>query len=43
MPSVLPVEGRLAIFYDAPGGDSVSHMHRDIGLAWLDLLLVAPE
>ena len=42
MPSVLPVDGRLAIFYDAAGGDSVSHMGRDIGLAWLPLPLTPP-
>jgi hypothetical protein len=42
MPSVLPVGDRLAIFYDAPGGDSVSHMGRDIGLAWLPLPLTPP-
>jgi hypothetical protein len=33
---------RLAVFYDAPGDDSVSHMRRDVGLAWLDLPLVTP-
>lgn len=42
MPSVVPHNGRLALFYDAPGGDSISHMHRDIGLAWLDLPLRVP-
>lgn len=39
LPSVLQVGDRLAVFYDAPGGNSTSHMHRDIGLAWLDLPL----
>jgi hypothetical protein len=34
---------KLAVFYDAPGGDSVSHMHRSIGLAWLDLPLKRPK
>jgi predicted GH43/DUF377 family glycosyl hydrolase len=43
MPSVVPVKNRLAVLYDAPGGDSRSHMQRDIGLAWLDLPLVAPS
>lgn len=43
MPTVIPFEGRLAVLYDAPGGDSTSHMHRDIGLAWLDLPLTLPE
>ena len=42
MPSVTPVGDRLALFYDAPGGDSISHMARDIGLAWLDLPLTPP-
>ena len=37
MPSVIQVGSRLAIFYDAPGGASTSHLGRDIGLAWLDL------
>lgn len=37
LPSVVPVGDRLAIFYDAPGEDSVSHMGRHIGLAWLNL------
>lgn len=43
LPSVVPVGDRLAIFYDAPGGDSTSHMHRSIGLAWLKLPLHIPH
>jgi predicted GH43/DUF377 family glycosyl hydrolase len=43
MPSVVQVGKRLAILYDAPGRKSVSHMRRDVGLAWLDLPLSAPE
>ncbi|MBU3665437.1 MAG: hypothetical protein FGM15_06115 [Chthoniobacterales bacterium] len=43
MPSVVPIEGRLALFYDAPGSDSISHMGRDIGLAWLELPLQPPN
>ncbi|MFA6239583.1 MAG: hypothetical protein WC655_01565 [Candidatus Hydrogenedentales bacterium] len=43
MPSVIHVGNRLAVFYDAPGGDSVSHMRRDIGLAWLELPLSPPR
>jgi hypothetical protein len=43
MPSVVQVGRRLAVFYDAPGGTSVSHMERDIGLAWLNLPLAPPE
>lgn len=42
MPSVVEVGKRLAILYDAPGGKSVSHMNRDIGLAWLELPLIPP-
>lgn len=42
MPSVIKMGQRLAVFYDAPGGDSISHMKRDIGLAWLDLPLTIP-
>ncbi|HEC42525.1 MAG TPA: hypothetical protein ENI20_06820 [Bacteroides sp.] len=42
LPSVLKTGRRLAIFYDAPGGDSTSHMKRNIGLAWLDLPLAIP-
>jgi predicted GH43/DUF377 family glycosyl hydrolase len=42
LPSVVQVGNRLAVFYDAPGGDSTSHMKRDIGLAWLDLPLNPP-
>jgi predicted GH43/DUF377 family glycosyl hydrolase len=43
MPSVTRVGDRLAIFYDAPGGSSLSHVNRDLGLAWLDLPLAAPS
>lgn len=43
LPSVLPVGERLALFYDGPGGSSISHMNRNIGLAWLDLPLSVPE
>ena len=43
LPSVVPVGRRLALFYDAPGGDSTSHMRRHIGLAWLDLPLSVPR
>jgi hypothetical protein len=42
MPSVVKVEDKLALFYDAPGGDGVSHMRRHIGLAWLNLPLTPP-
>jgi predicted GH43/DUF377 family glycosyl hydrolase len=43
LPSVLKVGDRLAILYDGPGGTSISHMHRDLGLAWLNLPLLVPE
>jgi predicted GH43/DUF377 family glycosyl hydrolase len=39
LPSVVKLGNRLAVFYDAPGGQSKSHMQRDVGLAWLDLPL----
>jgi predicted GH43/DUF377 family glycosyl hydrolase len=54
LPSVLPVNGRLAIFYDglearleragatAERPDAYEHMFRDIGLAWLDLPIRLP-
>jgi len=42
MPSVIRVKDRLAVLYDGPGGKSVSHMGRHLGLAWLDLPLVPP-
>lgn len=42
LPTVLPVGSRLAIAYDAAGGQSKSHMRRDIGLAWLELPLQPP-
>jgi len=43
LPSVVVVGKRLAVFYDAPGGDSTSHMGRDLGLAWLELPLSPPN
>jgi len=43
LPSVVKAGKRLAIFYDAPGGNSTSHMKRSIGLAWLDLPLSLPK
>lgn len=42
LPSVVRAGDRLALFYDAPGGDSTSHVRRNIGLAWLDLPLTPP-
>ncbi len=41
-PCVLRLGERLALFYDGPGGDSKSHMNRDIGMAWLNLPLQTP-
>lgn len=43
LPSVVKHGDKLGLFYDAPKGDSTSHMARDIGLAWLDLPLVPPD
>jgi predicted GH43/DUF377 family glycosyl hydrolase len=42
LPSVVEADNRLALFYDAPGGTSTSHMKRNVGLAWLDLPLTIP-
>jgi len=42
LPGVVKVKDRLAILYDAPGGESKSHMGRDVGLAWLQLPLRPP-
>jgi phospholipase/lecithinase/hemolysin/predicted GH43/DUF377 family glycosyl hydrolase len=42
LPSVVRYGKRLAIFYDAAGGDSSSHMRRSIGLAWMNLPLKPP-
>jgi hypothetical protein len=36
------VNTHAAPLYDAPGDDSISHMNRDIGLAWLNLPLTIP-
>lgn len=43
LPSVVKVGNRLAVFYDAPGGDSNTHIKRDVGLAWLELPLLPPK
>ena len=43
LPSVIQAGERLALFYDAPGGNSINHMKRNIGLAWLDLPLCVPK
>ena len=43
MATVQRAGDRLAMVYDSPGGDSISHTHRDIGLAWLQLPLVPPD
>jgi predicted GH43/DUF377 family glycosyl hydrolase len=42
MPTVVRHQNRLAVFYDAPGDNSTSHMRRSIGLAFLKLPLVVP-
>lgn len=42
LPSVVQAGNRLAIFYDGVQGSDVSHVNRDIGLAWLDLPLEPP-
>ena len=42
LPSVVKVGHRLALYYDGYTGEDLWHMERDIGLAWLELPLVAP-
>lgn len=42
LPSVVQVGNRLALFYDAPGENSISHMKRNVGLAWINLPLSIP-
>lgn len=44
LPSVVRVGDRIALFYDGYAGRGIpegaaSHMHRDVGLAWLELPL----
>ena len=39
MPTVMRVGKKLALLYDGVEGNSTSHMHRNIGLAWMDLPL----
>jgi predicted GH43/DUF377 family glycosyl hydrolase len=48
LPSVIKVGERLALFYDGNPDDPMpmgakSHMHRNVGLAWLELPLVPPN
>lgn len=43
LPSVIKCKNRLAVLYDAPGGTSIDHLYRDVGLAWLNLPLVPPD
>jgi hypothetical protein len=48
LPSVVRVGSRLAVFYDGNSDDPMprgpkSHMHRDVGVAWLELPLVPPR
>jgi predicted GH43/DUF377 family glycosyl hydrolase len=42
LPSVVEHGKRLAIFYDGQAGTEMSHMRRDVGLAFLKLPLVPP-
>ena len=43
LPSVIKYRERLAVLYDAPGDNSISHMRRSIGLAFMNLPLNPPE
>lgn len=36
-------KGVYHLFYDAPGGNSTSHMKRNLGVAWLGLPLSVPK
>ncbi len=40
--TVTRIGNRLAMVYDAAGGQSIEHLGRDIGLAWYDLPLTSP-
>jgi predicted GH43/DUF377 family glycosyl hydrolase len=42
LPSVVRLDGRLALFYDGVEGNGTRHTGRDIGLAWLSLPLQVP-
>ena len=42
MPTVLPIGGRLAMFYDGVTGASQSNLGRDIGMATLPIPLLPP-
>ncbi len=39
---VFEADGTYYMHYDAPGGNSTSHMKRHVGLAWLQLPLSPP-
>ena len=43
LPSVLKHVRRLAIFYDGQADGEMSHMRRDIGVAYLNLPLQPPR
>jgi hypothetical protein len=43
LPSVLRVGNRLAIFYDGLSSVTISHVGRDVGLAFLPLPLHPPK
>lgn len=40
MPSVIKVGHKLAVLYDGTPGNSISHMGRNIGLAWISLPII---
>ena len=43
LPSVIKYKNRLAVLYDAPGDNSISHMKRSLGLAFMNLPLNPPR
>lgn len=43
LPSVVKMGNRLALFYDGVEGTRITHMQRDVGVAFLDLPLQVPR
>ncbi len=43
MPTVIKTGNKLALLYDGHEGYDIGHMHRNIGLAWIELPVKIPE
>jgi hypothetical protein len=43
LPSIVPLEDRLALYYDGLAGSGASHVGRDVGLAYLPRPLTPPS